>query len=281
LDTAFWDAITLADVSVAGQKGFLAANSAHYWMGADYINEELNNRIYGNLNRVLSLKSSTASEYVTLSCNDPEQRCNQKIGNGKIVGGYASTRSGWFGYYHYITFCPPFFTLSNLDSKIEEARKDKAVATDMRYLRNTGQYFLHELMHLRAIYNPEPKIEDLTVGDGTMLAYGPYNVRNLARAKRGNRGADGASRNADSYAMLANSIFFHHVTDYFPEAPQGQKSIDDLAFPHITFETQDQYSAANAKEKFDSEFKRYVDSSNVEIYEALKDALDGYAATMG
>lgn len=94
-----------------------------------------------------------------MSCKDTQNLCNQKHH-------YARTYNGWFGYYHYITFCPSFFLLDNMDQKIAEIGSELSggkteKASDMRYLRTTGQYFFHEMMHTRiADGGKEPHITD-------------------------------------------------------------------------------------------------------------------------
>lgn len=98
---------------------------------------------------------------MTVSCKDTKNYCNVRK-DGKTVGGYAWTYKGWFGYYYYVTLCPAFFSLDSLDQKFEEIEKKLAdgftkEASDARYLRSTGQFFLHEMMHLDLIGDPHSK----------------------------------------------------------------------------------------------------------------------------
>lgn len=79
------------------------------------------------------------------------------------MGGYAWTYSGYFGYqYYYITLCPVFFTLSNLEEKtieIENAmqRGELRYAQEGEWQKNSGQFFLHEMMHLNSTGKPHSK----------------------------------------------------------------------------------------------------------------------------
>ena len=190
-------------------------------MGPDFASQQ--NRIAGNLKRAWQFKTSSTSEkeYITTSCKDTKNLCGRTI-EGKGVGGYAWTYSGWFYYYHYITLCPTFFTLETLSDKVDEIEADLASgntdkARDMRYLKNTGQFFLHEMMHTRiADGGVEPHIIDEYVidlkgekpGMNDVRAYGPRLVHNLAkRSLNQGGGATRASTNADSYAILANAAW--------------------------------------------------------------------------
>jgi hypothetical protein len=225
LETAVWDATTLASYasdfpnSGAGARG---RASGIFYMGPDYASQQT--RIAGNLKRAWQFKTPETSdkEYITVSCKDTKKQCNQMIA-GKGVGGYAWTYSGWVYYYHYITLCPLFFSLDTLDTKIADVERDLAsgstkFATDMTWLQNTGQFFLHELMHTRIANGAdEPHITDEYVapipegenpGTNDIKAYGPRLVHNLAkRSLNQGGGATRASTNADSYAILANAIW--------------------------------------------------------------------------
>ena len=225
LETAVWDATTLAFYSSnfpnngAGTRG---QASGIFYMGPDFASQQ--NRIAGNLKRVWQFKTpeTSSKEYITVSCKDTKNICGKKIG-GKGVGGYAWTYSGWFYYYHYITLCPPFFTIDSLSTKINTVEQDLAsgstkMAKDMTWLSSTGQFFLHEMMHTRiANGSEEPHIIDEYVapipagekpGTNDIKAYGPRLVNSLAkRSLNQGGGATRASTNADSYAMLANAAW--------------------------------------------------------------------------
>jgi hypothetical protein len=196
LETALWEATTLASYSSIfpnNGEGSRGSASAHFYMGPDYLSQK--DRISGNLQRISEFKSGKTSEkaYITMSCKDTKNLCNER-GQG-TVGGYAWTYNGWFGYYHYITFCPPFFSLDNIDQKITEIESELSggkteKASDMRYLRTTGQYFLHEMMHTRiADGGKEPHITDEGVVEpgrtypGNPAAYGPNLVHKLPNAR--------------------------------------------------------------------------------------------------
>lgn len=226
--TAIWDATTLANyanpVPESGESNH-GDVSAVFYMGSDWRAQQ--SRLSGNLKRVADFKTGKTSNkaYITVSCNDKDKLCPTKIPGKpqKGVGGYAWTYSGWFGYYHYITLCPTFFTMDTLGTKINQVEQDLAkgstkMAKDMEWLRSSGQMFLHEMMHTRiADGGVEPHITDEYVEDWDPnwrardfenKAYGPKNVRKLAkRAISRGGGVRRASTNADSYAMLANAIW--------------------------------------------------------------------------
>ena len=212
-------------------EGSRGQASGIYYMGPDYASQQ--GRIAGNLKRAWQFKTDSTSDsaYITTSCKDTKNLCNLQI-DGKGVGGYAWTYDGWWAYYHYITLCPPFFSLDSLSDKLDEIEGDLASgsttkASDMRYLKSTGQFFLHEMMHTRiADGGVEPHIIDEYVvpipagekpGTKDRKAYGPGLVHNLARRniKQGG-GATRASTNADSYAILANAAWsVTHETFFF------------------------------------------------------------------
>lgn len=225
LQTAVWDATTLAEYSSDfpnNGEGTRGQASGIFYMGPDFASQQT--RIAGNLKRVSQFKTSQTSEkaYITVSCNDTKKLCPKTIG-GKGVGGYAWTYPGWFGYYYYITVCPVFFTIDTLSSKINDVQQELAsgstrMATDMTWLRTTGEVFLHELMHTRiADGGVEPHIVDEYVapipkgevpGTNDVKAYGPRLVNSLAkRSLNQGGGVTRSSTNADSYAMLASATW--------------------------------------------------------------------------
>lgn len=223
LETAVWDATTLAmysDNFPNNGEGTHGIASGIFYMGPDYATQQT--RIAGNLKRAFQFKTSETKAYITVSCTDTKNLCGKMI-DGKAVGGYAWTYSGWVAYYHYITVCPVFFQLDTLSSKMEEVEKDLAsgstkMASDMTWLRNTGQFFLHEMMHTRLVDGGiEPHIIDEYVvpippgekpGTNDVKAYGPRLVHNLARRSLNQGGGvTRASTNADSYAILANAVW--------------------------------------------------------------------------
>lgn len=271
VDTAIWDATTLAFYSSnfpqAGENT-RGPISGQFYMGPDY--PQYASRIAGNLKRAWQFKTdkTSTSEYITISCKDTENLCG-KPQEGKAVGGYARTDSGWFGYYHYITLCDTFFTVDSMDTKITEIEDDlrsgsKTKAGDMRYLKTTGQFLLHEMMHLRVANGAdEPHIVDEYIGvkhgerPGTndKRAYGPALVHNLAKRPINQDGGAGiSSTNADSYAMLANSIWWWDTTSVFPGVPGKAYS-------------------ATADDATDYPIMLHVDRGNVSTISATTDTL--------
>lgn len=99
-----------------------------------------------------------------MSCNDTskDKVCGSKRDN-KSVGGYASTYKGWTGWYNYITLCPAWFQLDDLETKMlfveDELQKgNPKYAQEAQWQKSQGQFFLHEMMHLDVIGNPHSKI---------------------------------------------------------------------------------------------------------------------------
>jgi hypothetical protein len=276
LSTAVWDAYTLAlwSSNFPNVDGARGTASGKYYMGPDF--PEFQDRIGGNLKRASDFKKPTTSDktYITVSCKDTKNKCGTKIG-GKFVGGYGWTDSGWFGYYHYITLCSSFWTVSTLDQKIQEIENDlgggsTTKATDMRYLQTSGQYFLHEMMHTRLTYGDQPPIIDEFVrppdkneGHG-LYAYGPKLVHRLAsRAISRGGGAKRGSTNADSYAMLANCLWWWDVTGYFPAAPadsdldQANADDNELVFLNVDLGQNADLKTANIDGLLDVELAKF------------------------
>jgi hypothetical protein len=166
-ETAVWDATTLASYSSTFPKtdsGTRGQASGIFYMGPDFA--QYATRIAGNLKRAWQFKTPASENvFITASCKDTQNICGPKQ-EGKGVGGYAWTYNGWLGYHHYITLCPPFFTLDTLATKIQDVEADLAsgstkMAKDMSWLKSTGQFFLHEMMHTRiADGDIEPYIID-------------------------------------------------------------------------------------------------------------------------
>ena len=213
-----------------------------------------------NLQRPASFRGDDKFDII-ITCKDPKGVC--KAGReGKRVGGYGWTYTGWFGYkYHYIALCDPFFNLDTLKDRVslvERALREEQPewAQQSVYQKNQGLYFLHEMMHLDAVGIPhgmnfsDPptlplhssptghlrglgsrrynlwnadvwKVTDEKVSSEVpKTAYGPDLVHKLARGRRVEKGGvETASTNADSYAWLANSLYFYEMTNYFPKPP--------------------------------------------------------------
>jgi len=59
-------------------------------------------------------------------------------------------------------YAPAFFTVDTLDTQLQQreaelAAGDTSKVTDMRYLKSTGQFFLHEMMHTQLVGQPHSK----------------------------------------------------------------------------------------------------------------------------
>ena len=107
-----------------------------------------------NLNRVKDCKTNKKFDIIT-SCKDTKEWCNIKK-DGESIGGYAWNYNGWFGKYYYITLCPAFSSLDTLEEKItfiEDALRkgEPKYAEEAAWQKNSGQFFLHEMMHLDSV----------------------------------------------------------------------------------------------------------------------------------
>ncbi|KAL9123607.1 MAG: hypothetical protein Q9217_006976, partial [Psora testacea] len=272
LETAVWDATTLAFYSSSfpdAGEGTHGQASGIFYMGPDFASQK--NRISGNLKRVWQFKTDTTSEkeYITVSCKDTKNLC------GKMIDGKA---------YYYITLCPAFFSLDSLSTKINDVEQDLAggstkMAKDMTYLRTSGQFFLHEMMNTRiADGGVEPHIIDEYVvripdgekpGTNDVKAYGPRLVHNLAkRSIQQGGGVTRASTNADSYAILANAIWWWDTTGYFPGVPgktnpsSAQDDSGDNNFPvslYIDLDNSTNPSTADLASLFDTGLTAFGD----------------------
>ena len=206
--------------------------SADYYIGSNW--REYESRLKGNLGRASGFVNSKDNKksYITITCQDPKGYCKRGRIEGKAVGGYAWDVDWTFWTYGHINMCDGYYTLPDVSGKIDELngyRRDKATdkLQDMRYYQTMGQFLGHEMMHLRSTYNPEPKIIDVYFnGGGNVRAYGPKMVHKLAKGDAsGSTDSSGgavSTINADSYAILINSIFWWDVTQYFPGVP-GRK----------------------------------------------------------
>jgi hypothetical protein len=188
---------------------------------------------------------------IIISCMDPNGYCSRSV-NDKPVVAYAWTYRGWLGDYHYIALCDIFFSLPDLEEKTEIIedqlqRGDSKYAREAVWQKNMGQFFLHEMMHLHSVGDPHSKLYPLPIlalvliellvideyvsdsGNG-IRAYGPKYVHKLATLNlRSGGGATRASTNADTYAWLANCLYFFELTKYFPKPPNYKiRDIDSV-----------------------------------------------------
>ncbi|KAF3810368.1 hypothetical protein GCG54_00000413 [Colletotrichum gloeosporioides] len=260
LEIAAWDALTLANF---GGKNPQSAKEIATWrayIGPDFSSQQ--GRIVDNLRRIQDHRPKKKFDIIA-SCKDTKGWC--KAITGGSVGGYAWTEKGWFGYtFQHITLCPIYFGLDSLEGKfemIEEAlaRGDTTYAEIADWQKNKGQYFLHEMMHLDAV--GQPHISDQYLSSSENIgpkAYGPAGVYTLAQKdlKRGG-GATRASLNADSYAWLANSLYFYDATGYFPRPSEGTKGAEA---DNIYFVDLGEFEGEAKDAEIEKRFKAEVDS---------------------
>ncbi|THC89832.1 hypothetical protein EYZ11_010716 [Aspergillus tanneri] len=129
-----------------------------------------------------------------------------------------------------ISFCPKYFNLPTLDSKIKEwANKETNIPSDYadmdNYYPNQGATWIHELLHVDwASLKGDPHITDLKVGYNTIRgrkwfeAYGPTYTKSLARLG----GATGfwTLQNADSLTLYALAKYVQkQLGNIYPHLP--------------------------------------------------------------
>ncbi|KAF4497527.1 Metalloproteases (zincins), catalytic [Fusarium agapanthi] len=228
---AAWDAYTL---SVSASKPPITGAQMAVWrtyVGPDY--SEQQDRMLNNLKRVSDFRHSKKFDII-VTCNDPRHQCPIKVGD-KQVGGYGWTYRGWMGQYHNIALCKSFFTVPDLEEKTEFIEEqiqngNTKYAQEAIWQKNMGQYFLHEMMHLDSVGKPHVKDELVKTGrnGGTRSAYGPRNVYQLAQGDlESGGGAARSSTNADTYAWLANCLYFFEVTKVFPKPPRHEQKDEE------------------------------------------------------
>ena len=144
-----------------------------------------------------------------------------------------------------ITFCPEYFNLPTLDSKIQQwADKSQNFPFEYadlgNYYRNQGITWVHELLHVDwAALNGIPHISDVRIGfksNRKMVwfdAYGPKLAKSLARIS----GATGfwTLRNADNLSLyaLAKYVQKHlgNIYPHLPLAPQAPAGVELPLYP--------------------------------------------------
>lgn len=160
-------------------------------------------------------------------------------------------------------------------SQVDAKNFDKA--SNMDWLKTSGQFFLHEMMHTRLATGAdsvEPHIIDEYVSPdgGGPRAYGAKFVNMLAK-RRLNQGG-GATRsttNADSYAMLTNSVFWWGSTGVFPGPP---KKITDAVDSPIALHVDLQKGDDPTKVDFEALFQKELEGFDTGKMVPLNDAVD-------
>ncbi|KAK0703399.1 hypothetical protein B0T26DRAFT_496936 [Lasiosphaeria miniovina] len=217
IETAAWDALTLSIFAAVPPTSGKEIAVWKTWIGPDYITQQ---------QRILADLQAYKNFDAIMSCKDTKNRCGRTI-DGKDVGGYAWTVNGWFWNAYYITLCPVWFGLNSLEDTITfiEAEPQKGqprYAQEAVWQRSAGQYLLHEIRHLGAVGQPHGVADErVTPGGNEVRAYGPRLVYKLTQGPiNQGGGAACASTNADSYAWLANSLYFCDLTGFFPRPPK-------------------------------------------------------------
>ena len=279
-----------------------ASIAAGYWLGEDFV--DYKGRAQGNIKRAGDFLNdpSWASSYITLTCADPLKKCEKKVeGRTKpIIGGYAWDQKGWFGYvYGHINMCAPYFTLKSsheLVDHLEDLRlnDDIAALQNMGNYRGTAQYMIHEMMHLKSASGPEPHIEDVWInaGEGRFTndrrAYGPKEVYWLAHGEKGTNeraktGAQFSTINADSYALLINTLYWwgSGFTKFFPGYhKKGSPDSDSLiVLPHLSLNDTAEFSIASLDDQMDKLIDSYLTADDVNDADSTKTSDDPTEST--
>ncbi|KEZ44680.1 hypothetical protein SAPIO_CDS2756 [Scedosporium apiospermum] len=217
LEIAAWDALTPANF---GAKRPVSAREIATWRA--YIGPDF----------------STQQDRIVVSCKDTKNWCSTRI-DGKSVGGYAWTKETWFGSYQHITLCPVYFGLDSLEEKFEMIEKGLAsgetkYAEQAEWQKNKGQFFLHEMMHLKAVGDPDIGDERVEETGRGPMAYGPH-------------------------------LYFYDATGYFPRPPKFRDiaDIDNISaededrardiFPVYLGESQGDTSDEEVQKRFQAE----------------------------
>jgi hypothetical protein len=274
LENGFWNAgLLLKEASKrAEERSAPYALSADYWMGADWGDYE--ERIKGNIERGSNfVNNGKTSNYITVTCRDPKSYCKKDPINGKQIGGYAWNYKGWTGTYGYISMCDPYFTLNDFAGTLDKINhwKETGQLSNLYQMENyqtSGQFIVHEMMHLYSTYYPEPPITDETlrvVGPRT-YAYGPKQVRRLAKGEKysgkGESGAVLSTLNSDSYTMLINSVFWWEIVGRLPGASPEDSGVAPpssplIVFPSVSITQGDGFSISSVDSLLGQEVDRY------------------------
>ncbi|KAF1817834.1 uncharacterized protein K489DRAFT_414269 [Dissoconium aciculare CBS 342.82] len=247
--------------------------AADYWMGEDWTDYE--KRIKDNIGRASNfVNNGKTSNYITVTCKDPKNYCKKDPIDGKQIGGYAWDYNGWTGKYGHITMCDPYFTLGTFAETVDKINNWKKTGENsklyqMENYQTTGQFIVHEMMHLHSTYDPEPLITDIklrVVGKAPPYAYGPYNVRRLAAGPKfptkGDYGAALSTINSDSYTMLINSAFWWEIVGRLPGVSPEDSGVAPpnsplLVFPRVSVANTSDFSIASVDSLLAQEIDLY------------------------
>ena len=197
---------------------------------------------------------------------------------------YVRKHAYWFHTGYTVVFCPRFWTYITdrygnirggkypLQDILDTAKENPAFAGRPNSLaRNRGQTYLHELMHLDDLVG-DPVVRDcaLTAGPTARLAmlYGTAKQANAPSLPELD-GEWGTTRNADSYALFANSVYFREQLQQGepPQPPKGWEEIPpEVVGPY-------EYNGTNIPGRT-SEASDLVDSSSESFVIPAVEAMD-------
>ncbi|EPE35633.1 hypothetical protein GLAREA_11333 [Glarea lozoyensis ATCC 20868] len=242
---AFTEAIQLiggTEVPVDATGSMITEYPAFEWTSAGAIEyfgpaertEEYRYTVKGNLDRAAKVQHTWRwlppwSKKMSVSCNDPEQRCPVCQEPGTVSKVYAYN----IDFEAHVNFCPRFFGLSTLQGKMNEmAVKPLREQGYVYSYINRGLVWAHELLHIDAIgkgtgfdhvwdvpvpyYHPDVPYDP--VNGILQTAYGPLFTKWLAQSDLVQDFY--ASSNAENYAMFFMANFVNRKRKFYPSLPQ-------------------------------------------------------------
>ena len=132
------------------------SNAAVDFWGPVWANKEFQASITANFVAVrqLYLDGDPAS-VISIHCDDPSRTCSlDRGGIGQGVVAYAETDADGNAM---IALCPNFWDIPSRMDNGAALDQDTEMQKNMDYMRNQGNVFLHEIMHLELISQDRPK----------------------------------------------------------------------------------------------------------------------------
>ncbi|KIW24839.1 hypothetical protein, variant [Cladophialophora immunda] len=147
--------------------------------------------------------------YITLTCDDPFNACNGKIGDDpRSVACYVNNTMELWGSVSCISCCGAFFTINDNKQAFDYGKAKDITQLGLDWMRTSGSYLVHEMMHTVKITQDRPHIMDQSFpGALKRRVYGP---KDCAKAARGNSGLGITENtlNADSYAEFMLAMYW-------------------------------------------------------------------------
>ncbi len=160
--------------------------------------------------------------YFTITCDDPGDKDGHNCKSLGSATGYevepSYRKDG--EKYPLINFCPPFFEMDNLATRVENLDKGYFDKNDVRSLYSQATAFLHEMMHTSATAAgvSSPRCQDVQVSGYPGKAYGPARAKQLARIELG--GPEATAINVDNYVFYAATWYLYQLFYVVPKDPK-------------------------------------------------------------